>query len=117
MAAAGIAQQARDPRMTALRMCAFTIAALAGASALGALAVGTPFEFGVALALCAAAWVVADFIKWTVDGTRAGRRSTPRVASNDRGYGSRRVVLIGGGECPSRPTRRAIELADYRQSA
>jgi hypothetical protein len=75
MATPGIARQARDPRMTALHASAFTIAVLSGTCAVVALVAGSPLEFGVALALCGAGWIAADFIEWTVEGERADRRS------------------------------------------
>jgi len=64
MASPGIAQQARDPRVTALHASALTIAVLSGTCALVALVAGSPLEFGVALALCGAGWIAADFIDW-----------------------------------------------------
>ncbi len=107
MATPGIAQQARDPRMNALHASAFTIAVLSGACALVALVAGSPFEFGVTLALCGAGWVATDFIEWTVEGERADRRCAIPAAGIGPGYGSRRVVLIGGGGCSSRSTHGA----------
>jgi hypothetical protein len=131
MASPGIAQQARDPRVTALHASALTIAVLSGTCALVALVAGSPLEFGVALALCAAGWIVADFIEWTVEEDYADRRCAIPAARIGPGYGSPRVLFIGSGECSSRPTHRAgirpaashfcasepIEITTFRQSA
>jgi hypothetical protein len=106
MATPRIAQQARDSRMTALHASAFTIAVLSGACALAALVAGSPLEFGVALALSSAGWVAADFIEWSVEGQRAGRRSAWPAATIGLAYGPRRVVFVGG-ECSARSVRRA----------
>jgi hypothetical protein len=48
---------------------------VSGFYALAALVVGSPLEFGVALASCGGCWVAADFIEWTVEREcAAGRR-------------------------------------------
>ena len=76
---------------------ALTTATLSGICALAALAAGTPFEFGVALALCGAGWVVADFVGWTAEHNReraARRRAVP--APRIHGYRPSRVVVVGG---------------------
>jgi hypothetical protein len=131
MASPGIAQQARDPRVTALHASALTIAVLSGTCALVALVAGSPLEFGVALALCGAGWIAADFIDWAVEDAHADRRCAIPAAGIGPDYGSPRLVFIGSGECSSRPMRRAeispaashfcasapIEMTTFRQSA
>ena len=109
MATPGIPPQARDPRMTTLHTGAITSAILSGACALVALVVGSPLEFGVALALCGAAWIAADFIERTVEREReraARRRAVPAARLNP-GYGSCHAVFVGAGEYSSRPALRA----------
>lgn len=127
----GIARQARDARVTALHASALTIAVVSGTCALVALVAGSPLEFGVALALCAAGWVAADFIDWAVEDAHADRRCAIPAAGIGPGYGSPRLAFIGSGECSSRPMRRAginpaashfcasapIEMTKFRQSA
>ncbi len=107
MATPGIPPQARDPRMTTLHTGAIAIAVLSGTCALVAFAVGSPLQFGVALALCGAAWIAADFIEWTVEHDGAARRCAVPVARLTPGYGPCRVVFVGGDECFSRPAPRA----------
>lgn len=66
--------QARDTRVTALRTGAIASAIVSGTYALVALAIGTPLEFGVALALCGASWIAADYLERTVQRARTIRR-------------------------------------------
>ena len=96
-----------DPRMTTLRLGATTVAFLSGVLALVALAVGSPLQFGVALASCGAGWIAADFIRWTVEYERAARRCAVPVARLSPGYPSSHVVYIGGGACSSHATHRS----------
>ncbi len=96
MALPGIPPQARDPRMTILQTGAIAIAILSGLCALVALAAGSPLQFGVALALCGAGWIGADFIEWTVERECAARRCAVPVARLNPGSGSGHVVFIVG---------------------
>ncbi len=85
-----------EPRLTAfLRTAAITLAVLSGACALAALVAGSPLQFGVALALCSAGWIAVDFVDRTVERRHVARRRP--------GYGSPRVVCVGGRERFSRP--------------
>ena len=82
---------------------AIVVASVSGLYALVALFLGSPLEFGAALALCGACWVAADFIGWT--GKRevaAGRRPAP-AALLSTGCGSSYPVRVGGDEYVSRP--------------
>ena len=73
--------------MMAFRIGAIVVAIVSGFYALAALLVGSPLEFGVALASCGGCWVAADFIEWTVERERAaGRRPVPAALLNS-GYG------------------------------
>lgn len=103
MAMPGIPPQARDPRMTILHIGAIASAIVSGSYALVALVAGPPVEFGVALALCGAWWIAADFIEWTVEGERAARRRAVSAVRLNPGYGSCRVVFVGAGESSWRP--------------
>ena len=49
--------------LMAFRTGAIVVAVVTGFYALVALLVGSPLEFGVALALCGGCWVAADFIE------------------------------------------------------
>ncbi len=82
--------------MTALRAGAIAIAVLSGARALIALAVGSPLQFGVSLALCGAGWITADFIEWT--NAHAPRVCAIPVTRRNRGYRPSHVVFVGGSE-------------------
>ena len=103
----GIPPQARDPRMITLHVGAITVAFISGVLALVALAVGSPLQFGVAMASCGAGWIAADFIRWTVLHERGARRCAVPVTRLNPGYRSGHVVYIGGVECSSRAARRS----------
>ncbi|OBI53474.1 hypothetical protein A5707_11420 [Mycobacterium kyorinense] len=93
--------QTRDPRITALHFGAVASAIVSGAYALVELAVGTPFEFGVALAMCGAWWIAADYLGRMIGRARGARRgdapSEPRRVCH--------VVFAGSSEhsSPSTP--------------
>ena len=93
--------------MTTLHTIAITIAVLSGTYALVALVAGSPLEFGVALALCGAGWITADFIERTVERERAARRCAVPAARLNPGYRSCHVVFVGAGEHFSRQAPRA----------
>ena len=93
----------RGRPMMAFRTGVIVAAVASGSYAFAALSVGSPLEFGAALALCGACWVAADFIGWT--GKRevaAGRRPAP-AALLSSGCGSSYPVRVGGDEYVSRP--------------
>jgi hypothetical protein len=88
----------RGQPLMAFRTGAIVVAIVSGFYALAALLVGSPLEFGAALALCSACWVAADFIEWTVERERAaGRRPVPAALLNS-GYGSSYPVRVGTDE-------------------
>lgn len=93
----------RGRPLMAFRTGAIVVAIVSGFYALAALLVGSPLEFGAALALCGVCWVAADFIEWTVERERAaGRRPVPAALLNS-GYGSSYPVRVGTDEYFSRP--------------
>lgn len=86
--------------LMAFRTGAIVVALVSGFYALAALVVGSPLEFGVALASCGGCWLAADFIEWTV-GRAAGIRPVPAAPLNS-GYGSSYPVRVGAVEYFSR---------------
>ncbi|MDT7770027.1 MAG: hypothetical protein QOI30_3037 [Mycobacterium sp.] len=60
--------------LMAFRTGAIVVAVVSGFYALAALFLGSPLEFGAALASCGALWVAADFIQWTVERELAAGR-------------------------------------------
>ena len=67
-------------RLTTLHICAITVSVVSGTCALIALTAGSPLEFGVALAFCAAWLIAADFIESGIEREReraARRRAVP----------------------------------------
>lgn len=91
--------------MTALRAGAITIAFVSGTLALVALAVGSPLQFGTALALCGAGWIATDFIEHTAIPAR--RRCAVPAERLNAGFETCRVVHIGARECFPAPTPSA----------
>jgi hypothetical protein len=98
--------------MMAFRTAAIAVAIVSGICALVALLVGSPLEFGVALASCGLCWVAADSIEWTVQRERAAGRQPVLAALLNSGYGTSYPARVGAGNYSSRPPPRAgIELA------
>ena len=61
----------RGRTLMAFRTGAIVVAVVVGFYALAALLVGSPLEFGVALASCGGCWVAADFIEWAAERERS----------------------------------------------
>jgi hypothetical protein len=98
--------------MVAFRTAAIAVAIVSGICGLVAFLVGSPLEFGVALASCGVCWVAADSIEWTVQRERAAGRQPVLAALLNSGYGSSYPARVGAGEYFSRPPPRdGIELA------
>ncbi len=108
----GIRPRRRDPRVTTLHAGAVVVAIVSGICALVALAVGSPLQFGIALALFGAGWITADFLQSTELCERGVQRCAVPVARLNRGHESCHVVYLGRGEqfyCS--PPRTEHELA------
>jgi len=86
--------------LMAFRTGAIVVAIVSGFYALAALFMGSPLEFGVALATCGACWVAADFIEWMVEREGAAGRRPPLLS----GYESAYPACAGAGERVSRPS-------------
>lgn len=101
----GIPPQGRDRHTTTLYTAAVTVTVVSGICALVALAAGSPLQFGIALALFGAGWIATDFIQTTVERQRerAAIRCAVPVARPNPGYGSCRVLYVGGGRRVSHP--------------
>jgi hypothetical protein len=98
MATPNVSSRTRHPSITTLHICAITISVFSGTCALVALAAGSPLEFGVALAFCAAWLIAVDFIESSVERERerAARRCALPAAQLNPAHDSRRVILLGG---------------------
>lgn len=94
----------KDRRFAGLSAATVTITAVPGVFALAALAAGSPFQFGIALALCAAGCIVADFIQRMDKHRRSASPCRGRAADPESGHGACRVVAIGGRVPHSAPT-------------
>lgn len=104
-----IPPQARDPRLTALHLGAVTFAAVSGICALVALAVGSPLQFGIALASSGAGWIATDLIERTVErGHERFARRCVAVARPVPAYRPSRVVYAGRCQHFSRPAPRVV---------
>lgn len=91
--------------MPTIHTGAVIIAILSGSYSLVALLVGSPLEFGVALALCGTCWIAADFIETVVREPAPHVHAVPAARLN-RGYGTCHVVLVSAGECFTRGAYR-----------
>ena len=78
----------RGRPLMAFRTGAIVVAIVSGFYSLAALLVGSPLEFGAALASCGACWVAADFIEWTGERERAAGRQPVPAALLNSGYAS-----------------------------
>jgi hypothetical protein len=95
----------RGRTLMAFRTGAIVVAVVVGFYALAALIVGSPLEFGVALASCGGCWVAADFIEWAAERERsAGNWPVPAAVLNS-GYGSSYPLHVGADEYFSRSPR------------
>jgi hypothetical protein len=94
----GIPPRTRHLRLTTLHICAITLSVVSGTCALVALAAGSPLEFGVALALCAAWLIGADFIESNVERERerAARRRAVPPAPLRPAHDTCRVMFVRG---------------------
>jgi len=95
MVAPGIPSQTRDSYITTFRVCAIAVSVVSGICAAAALAVGSPLEFGVAMALSAGWLIAADFFESSVEGRRASRQRAVPSAQFNRASGPYRVVFAG----------------------
>jgi len=79
----------RDTRRqgyAAMHTSAVAVAFVSGTFALVALLVGSPLQFGVALALCGAGWIAAHFVERLADEDLARRRRLGPAADLVQGY-------------------------------
>lgn len=106
--------------LMAFRTGAIVVALVSGFYALAAVVVGSPLEFGVALASCGGFWLAADFIEWTVERERAAGRRPVSAASLNSGYGLSFPVGAGADRYFSRPSysrRRNVGWPTWAGSA
>jgi hypothetical protein len=92
----------------AFRTGAIVVAGVSGFYALAALFMGSPLEFGVALATCGACWVAADFVEWMVERKGAAAKRPAPTALSKSGYGSLYPARVGADESFSRPPHSRI---------
>lgn len=99
------------PHATGLHAGAVIVAVASGLCALVALAVGSPLQFGSALAVFAAGWIAADFLQSTTRREPAAQRCAAPTARLNRGPDTCRVVHVAGDRHFSRPVPRTMHLA------
>lgn len=81
--------QPRDARRhgyAAVHACAVAVAFVSGTLALVAMLVGTPLQFGGALALCGVGWIVTHFVERLAEQDLAQRRRLAPAADLVHGY-------------------------------
>ncbi len=93
-------------RAAALHAGAVIVAVVSGACALVALAAGSPLQFGTALAVFGAGWIVADFFQSTAGREPGVQQYAVQAARLQPGRETCRVVHLGGGEHFSLPAPR-----------
>lgn len=99
-----IPPQIRDPRVTLIYASTLVLTVVSGICALVALAVGSPLQFGVTLALFGAGWIVTDFIERSERRQeRFARPCVDTIARTAPTYRPSRVVYAGSCEHFSRP--------------
>ena len=74
MAAYYIRDNRRSRRIVFIHSGAISLAFVSGTCALVALLLGSPLEFGAALAICASGWIVAHIAERFAEQERTGRR-------------------------------------------
>lgn len=79
-------RNARREGHSVMHTSAVTVAFLSGTFALVAMLVGTPLQFGIALALCGAAWIVTHFVERLAEQDLAERRRLAPAADLVNGY-------------------------------
>jgi hypothetical protein len=100
----------------AFRTGAIVVASVSGFYALAALFMGSPLEFGVALATCGACWVATDFIERIVERDGAAAKRPKPTALPNSGYGSLYPAGVRADEYFSRPPDSRI-WSGYRVAA
>jgi len=84
-------RDARRHRYAAMHTGAVAVAFVSGTLALLAMLVGSPLQFGVALALCGAGWIVAHFVEQLAEQDFAQSR---RPAADDLVHGYMRFGAL-----------------------
>lgn len=91
MTANTVSDDRRSRRIAFTHTAAVSVAFVSGSFALIALLLGSPLEYGTALALCATAWIVAHLAERFAEHERARHR--PPSRSRDRITADRERVL------------------------
>lgn len=111
MAAYYIRDNRRSRRIVFIHSGAISLAFVSGTFALVALILGSPLEFGSALAICASGWIVAHIAERFAEQERARHRraleTTRHTASTHSATGHLRLSAPVPIHCHS-PTRERI---------
>lgn len=78
--------EARRHRYSVIHGSAIAVAFTSGTLALMALLVGSPLQFGVALALCGAGWIVTHFVEQLAEQELAQPKQAVCAADLVHGY-------------------------------
>ena len=110
MTAYNVADHPRNRRIVFIHAGAISAAFVSGTFALVALLVGTPFEFGIALALCGAAWIVAHIAEQFAERERARSRSLETIRPTAPAHSAPSHLRLGAPIRVDRhsPTRERI---------
>lgn len=79
-------RDARRRRYDVMHASAVAVAFASGTFALAAMLIGTPTQFGIALALCGAGWIATHFVERLAEEDLARRRRLAPAADLVHGY-------------------------------
>lgn len=79
-------RDARRHRYAALHTAAVAVAFVSGTFALMAMLLGSPLQFGIALALCGVGWIVTHFVERLAEQELSVRRRHVGAADLVHGY-------------------------------
>ena len=79
-------REARRHGYAVVHASAAAVAFVSGTFALVAMLVGTPLQFGIALALCGAGWIVTHFVERLAEQDLAQRRRLAPAGDLVQGY-------------------------------
>lgn len=110
MTAYNVPANQRNRRIALAHAAAISVAFVSGTFALIALLLGSPFEYGSALALCGAAWIVAHIAERFAEQEHARRMRSRQSRRRTTGFAPGYIRLGAPVERYDRSTTRSQAL-------